>query len=294
MLNRLNALEDEAIAIFQETAAEYAKPVMLYSIGKDSCVLLHLARKAFEPARMPFPLMHIDTGWKFREMIAFRDRVARNQDIDLLIQTDERRADPFSLSSTEYTHIMKTEALRQALDDYGADAAIGGARRDEERSRRKERIFSVRSANHTWNPRDQRAEIWRTYNTRLEPGQSMRVFPLSNWTEIDVWEYIRREAIEIVPLYFADERLVDEVHGQLIPVDDERYTAATGRSGEMKRVRFRTLGCYPLTAATTSTATTVDEIIDELRAATLSERSGRLIDSDQPASMERKKRDGYF
>ena len=293
-MNRLALLEDEAIGILRETAAEFARPVLLYSIGKDSSVLLHLARKAFEPAPMPFPLLHVDTGWKFREMIAFRDRVAADPDVELIVHRHAAELDPFTSSSSRYTQVMKTEALRAALDAHGFDAAIGGARRDEERSRRKERIFSVRTGDHMWDPRQQRPEIWRTYNTRLDPGQTMRVFPLSNWTEIDVWEYIRREEIDVVPLYFADERAVDDVDGQLIPVDDDRYPSATGRRGEPRRVRFRTLGCYPLTAATTSSATSVDAILEELRAARLSERSGRLIDGDQPASMERKKREGYF
>ena len=293
-VTRLNALEDEAIAILRETAAEYSRPVLMYSIGKDSSVLLHLARKAFEPARLPFPLLHIDTGWKFREMIEFRDRVGEAEDVELLIHHHPASLDPFSVGSAEYTHVMKTEALRQALDRHGFDAAIGGARRDEERSRRKERIFSVRSSGHGWDPRAQRPEVWNCFNTRLGPEQTMRVFPLSNWTELDVWEYIRREQIEIVPLYFSAERPVDPCDGQLLPVDDDRYSTATGRHGEQVRVRFRTLGCYPLTAAVESSAADVDEIIAELREARLSERSGRLIDGDQPASMERKKREGYF
>lgn len=257
-------------------------------------MLLHLARKAFAPARLPFPLLHVDTGWKFREMIAFRDRVAGDDDVELIVHGHAAQLSPFDAGSSEYTRVMKTEALREALDAHGFDAAIGGARRDEERSRRKERVFSVRSSDHGWDPRSQRPELWRTWNTRLGPGQTMRVFPLSNWTEVDVWEYIRREGIDVVPLYFADERPVDVVGDQLIPVDDDRYVTATGRGGERRRVRFRTLGCYPLTAATPSSATTVDAIIEELHEARLSERSGRLIDADQPASMERKKREGYF
>ena len=292
--SRLDALEDEAIAILRETAAEFARPVLLYSIGKDSSVLLHLARKAFAPARMPFPLLHIDTGWKFREMIEFRDRVGQAEDVDLIVRTNPARVDPFTLGSADYTRMMKTEALREALDELRFDAAIGGARRDEERSRRKERIFSVRAAGHGWDPRTQRPEIWRSWNTRLPPGQTMRVFPLSNWTELDAWEYIRRERIELVPLYFAAYRRVDVVDGQLLPVDDNRYAAATGRYGENRLVRFRTLGCYPLTAATESDATDIDAILHELRLSRSSERSGRLIDGDQPASMERKKREGYF
>ncbi|MGI9116995.1 MAG: sulfate adenylyltransferase subunit CysD [Gaiellales bacterium] len=291
---RLNALEDEAIAILRETAAEVARPVLMYSIGKDSSVLLHLARKAFAPAKLPFPLLHIDTGWKFREMISFRDAVSRDDDLELIVHQHAAKLDPFSMPSAEYTHVMKTEALREALDRHAFDAAIGGARRDEERSRRKERVFSVRSTSHTWDPRQQRPELWSTWNTRLTSEQTMRVFPLSNWTEIDVWEYIRREAIDVVPLYFADERQVDPVDDQLIPVDDERYATATGRSGETRLVRFRTLGCYPLTAAVESDAADVDELLRELRASRRSERSGRLIDGDQPASMERKKRVGYF
>ncbi len=294
MPERLAALESEAIHVLRETAAEFARPVLLYSIGKDSSVLLHLARKAFAPAAQPFPLLHIDTGWKFREMLAFRDRVATAPDVDLRVRTHPARLSPFTTQSAEYTRVMKTEALLAAIEEGGFDAAIGGARRDEERSRRKERIFSIRSSNHAWDPRRQRPEIGRAYNTRLAAGETMRVFPLSNWTELDVWEYIQRERIDVVPLYFADERPVVERHGQLLPVDDDRFAFEADEQPLTTTVRFRTLGCYPLTAAVRSEARTIDDVVRELRASTTSERSGRLIDRDEPASMERKKRLGYF
>jgi sulfate adenylyltransferase subunit 2 len=294
----LQRLEAESIFILRETAAEFAKPVMLYSIGKDSSVMLHVALKAFAPARLPFPLLHVDTTWKFGEMIAFRDATARRLNLDLLVHVNEnglqRGIDPFHSGSALHTHVMKTEALKQALDKYGFDAAIGGARRDEERSRAKERVFSLRSAQHGWDPKNQRPELWRLFNCRLNKGESMRVFPLSNWTEHDVWHYIRAEQIPVVPLYFAKERPVVVRDGALIMQDDERLRLAPGERATMRRVRFRTLGCYPLTGATESSAVTLDQIIDELAAARTSERAVRLIDHDEPAAMERKKREGYF
>jgi sulfate adenylyltransferase subunit 2 len=294
----LQRLEAESIFILRETAAEFAKPVMLYSIGKDSSVMLHVALKAFAPARLPFPLLHVDTTWKFGEMIAFRDATARRLNLDLLVHVNEnglqRGIDPFHSGSALHTHVMKTEALKQALDKYGFDAAIGGARRDEERSRAKERVFSLRSAQHGWDPKNQRPELWRLFNCRLNKGESMRVFPLSNWTEHDVWHYIRAEQIPVVPLYFAKERPVVVRDGALIMQDDERLRLAPGERATMRRVRFRTLGCYPLTGATESSAVTLDQVIDELAAARTSERAVRLIDHDEPAAMERKKREGYF
>jgi sulfate adenylyltransferase subunit 2 len=294
----LQRLEAETIFILRETAAEFAKPVMLYSIGKDSSVLLHVALKAFAPVRLPFPLLHVDTTWKFGEMIAFRDATVRRLNLDLLVHVNEdglqRGIDPFQSGSALHTHVMKTEALKQALDKYGFDAAIGGARRDEERSRAKERVFSLRSAQHGWDPKNQRPELWRLFNCRLNKGESMRVFPLSNWTEHDVWHYIRAEQIPVVPLYFAKERPVVVRDGALIMQDDERLRLAPGERPTMRRVRFRTLGCYPLTGATESSAVTLDQIIDELAAARTSERAVRLIDHDEPAAMERKKREGYF
>ena len=294
----LAGLEAEAIHILRETAAEFEKPVLLYSIGKDSSVLLHLALKAFRPGRLPFPLMHVDTLWKFREMIAFRDKIATQIGEKLIVYVNQdgvrRGINPIDSGSSIHTHVMKTEALRQALDQYGFDAAIGGARRDEEKSRAKERIFSHRSAGHVWDPRNQRPEVWRLFNTRLKAGESMRVFPLSNWTELDVWEYLRAEDIPIVDLYFAKERPVVERDGALILVDDERLPLAEGETPHMRCVRFRTLGCYPLTGAIESSASTIDDIIDELRASRFSERQGRVIDRDEAASMERKKREGYF
>jgi sulfate adenylyltransferase subunit 2 len=296
--NHLKRLEAESIGIMREVVAEFRNPVMLYSIGKDSSVMLHLARKAFFPSKPPFPLLHIDTGWKFREMIAFRDETARRLGLDLLVHTnDEGRArgiNPVTSGSALHTAVMKTEALKQALDHYRFDAAFGGARRDEEKSRAKERIFSLRSAEHGWNPKNQRPELWRLYNTRLRQGESMRVFPLSNWTELDVWEYIATEQIPVVPLYFAKRRPVVRRDGVLIMVDDDRLPLAPGERPEMRLVRFRTLGCYPLTGAIESAAATLRDIIEELRQSRLSERQGRLIDNDEEAAMERKKREGYF
>jgi sulfate adenylyltransferase subunit 2 len=297
-LSHLQRLEAEAIFIMREVAASFANPVMLYSIGKDSSVMLHLAQKAFYPAPLPFPLLHIDTGWKFRDMIRFRDETAARLGLDLRVYTNPRGAaegiNPFDHGSGLHTQIMKTEALRQALDQYGFDAAFGGARRDEERSRAKERVFSFRSANHSWDPKNQRPELWSLYNTRIRPGESIRVFPLSNWTELDIWQYILAENIPIVPLYFAAERPVVLRNGQWIMVDDDRMRLAPGEKPEMRRVRFRTLGCYPLTAAIESEAATLPEIVREMFATRTSERQGRLIDHDETASMERKKREGYF
>jgi sulfate adenylyltransferase subunit 2 len=282
----------------REVVAEFINPVMLYSIGKDSSAMLHVALKAFRPASLPFPLLHIDTTWKFREMIAFRDETARRLGLDLRVHINQdgvaRGVSPVASGSQLHTQVMKTEALRQALDAGRFDAAFGGARRDEEKSRAKERIFSHRSAAHAWDPRNQRPELWRLYNTRIRDGESMRVFPLSNWTELDVWEYVRAESIPVVPLYFAKERPVVERGGALIMVDDDRLPLEPGERPQMKRVRFRTLGCYPLTGAIESEAETLDAIIAEMRDATTSERQGRLIDSDESASMEKKKREGYF
>lgn len=295
----LKSLESESIHIFRETAAGFEKPVLLYSIGKDSSVLLHLARKAFYPAPIPFPVMHVDTTWKFREMITFREQKTREYKVELLVHTNpagrEQNITPFTYGSARYTDIMKTEALRQALDKYGFDAAIGGARRDEEKSRAKERVFSIRSDRHRWDARSQRPELWRLYNTRLGLGESMRVFPLSNWTELDVWEYILAEGLAVVPLYFAKERPVVRRKGSWIMVDDpERMVFETGETTEMKRVRFRTLGCWPLSGAIESSAASVADIVEEIRVARYSERQGRLIDSDQVGSMEKKKQEGYF
>jgi sulfate adenylyltransferase subunit 2 len=294
----LRRLEAEAIGIMREVAAEFRNPVMLYSIGKDSSVMVHLARKAFAPAKPPFPLLHIDTGWKFREMIAFRDATVRRLGLDLLVHINEegkaRGVNPIASGSALHTAIMKTEALKQALDRYRFDAAFGGARRDEERSRAKERIFSLRNAEHGWNPRNQRPELWRLYNTRLGERESMRVFPLSNWTERNIWEYIAAEEIAVVPLYFAAPRPVVRRSGVWIMVDDERLPLEPGERPEMRRVRFRTLGCYPLTGAIESAAATPAEIVAELRDSRRSERQGRLIDGDEEAAMERKKREGYF
>ena len=294
----LRRLEAEAIAILREVAAEFRNPVLMYSIGKDSSVLLHLARKAFHPAKLPLPLLHVDTMWKFREMIEFRDATAVRLGLELIVHVNqeglERGINPIASGSALHTEVMKTEALKQALDRHGFDAAIGGARRDEEKSRAKERIFSLRGAGHAWDPRRQRPELWRLCNTRLGPGETMRVFPLSNWTELDVWEYIEAERIEIVPLYFAKERLVVERSGVWIVLDDDRLPLAPGENPQMRKVRFRTLGCYPLTGAIESEAATVGEIAAELRLSRHSERQGRLIDSDGTASMERKKRQGYF
>ena len=294
----LKELESDAIEILRETAAAFRKPVMMYSIGKDSSVLLHLAKKAFYPAPIPFPLLHIDTTWKFKEMISFRDQVAAELGVKLLVHTNTEgvagEANPFTTGISEYTRIMKTVALRQALDEYAFDAAIGGSRRDEEKSRAKERIFSVRDAGHKWNPRNQRPELWRTFNTRLAPGQTMRVFPLSDWTEIDIWRYIYQEDIKVNPLYFAKERPMVKRGEQLIMVDDERYPLLPGETPETIRVRFRTLGCYPLTAAVESTATSIVEIVEEVSVVKLSERATRLIDGASEDSMEKKKTEGYF
>ncbi len=295
---RLRRLEAEAIYIMREAVAEFARPVMLYSIGKDSSVMLHIAQKAFFPGKPPFPLLHIDTTWKFREMLAFRDETAARLGMDLIVHVNESGlaagVSPIASGSATHTQVMKTEALRQALDKWRFDAAFGGARRDEERSRAKERIFSHRSASHGWDPRNQRPELWRLFNTRIKPGESMRVFPLSNWTELDVWEYIRAENVPVVPLYFAKTRPVVERGGTLIMVDDERLPLLPGEAPRMMRVRFRTLGCYPLTGAIRSDADTLDAIIAEMRASTHSERQGRVIDHDEAASMEKKKREGYF
>ena len=282
----------------REVAAEFRNPVLLYSIGKDSSVMLHLARKAFFPGKAPFPLLHIDTGWKFREMIAFRDHTVRRLGLDLVVHTNEegkaRGINPITAGSALHTAVMKTEALKQALDRHGFDAAIGGARRDEEKSRAKERVFSVRSAEHAWDPKSQRPELWRLYNTRLRERQSMRVFPLSNWTELDIWEYVAAEEIPVVPLYFANPRPVVGRGRVWIMVDDDRLPLEPGERPEWRRVRFRTLGCYPLTGAVESAAATPAQIVAELRNARDSERQGRLIDSDEEAAMERKKREGYF
>jgi sulfate adenylyltransferase subunit 2 len=291
-------LESESIEIIREVVATAAKPVMLYSIGKDSSVMLRLAQKAFFPGPIPFPLMHIDTGWKFREMIAFRNRMATEVGFELITYTNPRGLaegiGPVSHGSAYHTDVMKTEALRQALDLYGFDAAFGGARRDEEKSRAKERIFSFRAPGHRWEPKAQRPELWNLYNTRINPGETIRVFPLSNWTEADIWAYIRQESISIVPLYFAAERPVIKRYGQWIMVDDSRLPLETGEKPHLRMVRFRTLGCYPLTAAVESTATTLDQIVAETLAATSSERQGRIIDHDGAGSMERKKQEGYF
>ncbi|WP_371637007.1 sulfate adenylyltransferase subunit CysD [Stappia sp. P2PMeth1] len=296
--SHLRRLEAQSIEIIREVVAEMSRPVMLYSIGKDSSVMLHLARKAFYPAPPPFPLLHIDTTWKFREMIAFRDRMAAEAGMELLTHTNRQGLadgiNPFDHGSSYYTQVMKTDALKQALSHYGFDAAFGGARRDEEKSRSKERVFSFRTGSHGWDPKNQRPELWSIFNTRVRPGESLRVFPLSNWTELDIWQYIRSENIPIVPLYYAAERPVVERDGMLVMVDDERLPLRPGEVPQMRQVRFRTLGCYPLTAAIDSAATTLDEIVTEMLIARTSERSGRLIDHDEAASMEKKKREGYF
>jgi sulfate adenylyltransferase subunit 2 len=296
-LSHLERLEAESIHIIREVAAESHNPVMLYSIGKDSSVMLQLARKAFFPAPPPFPLMHIDTTWKFRDMIAFRDRMAKEAGMRLIVHTNQDGVkaglNPFD-HGPNYTRIMKTEALKQALDTHKFDAAFGGARRDEEKSRAKERIFSFRSSSHAWDPKNQRPELWRLYNTRVHEGESMRVFPLSNWTELDIWAYILKERIPIVPLYFAAERPIVIRNGQLIMVDDDRLPLAAGERPDMRLVRFRTLGCYPLTGAVESNAASLEAIVAEMMAARTSERGGRLIDKEASASMERKKREGYF
>jgi len=294
----LHRLEAEAIFIMREVVAEFQNPVMLYSIGKDSSVMLHIAQKAFYPSKPPFPLLHVDTTWKFREMIAFRDATAARLGMDLIVHINEeglaRGVSPITSGSALHTQVMKTEALRQALDKYKFDAAFGGARRDEEKSRAKERIFSHRTAAHAWDPRNQRPELWSLFNTRIKAGESMRVFPLSNWTELDVWDYIAAENIPVVPLYYAKERPVVERDGTLIMVDDERLPLLPGERPRMEGVRFRTLGCYPLSGAIRSEAATVFEVIAEMRASTTSERQGRLIDHDESGSMEKKKREGYF
>jgi sulfate adenylyltransferase subunit 2 len=298
LAQHLRRLEGEAIAILREVAAEFRNPVLLYSIGKDSSVLLHLARKAFHPGKPPLPLLHVDTTWKFREMIEFRDATARRLGLELIVHVNregiERGIGPVASGSALHTEVMKTEALKQALDRHGFDAAVGGARRDEEKSRAKERIFSVRGTDHVWDPRRQRPELWHLYNTRLGPGETMRVFPLSNWTELNVWEYIEAEGIDVVPLYFAKKRPVVGRGGVWIMVDDDRLPLLPGERPELRRIRFRTLGCYPLTGAIESAAATSGEITAELRLSRHSERQGRLIDSDETASMERKKRQGYF
>jgi sulfate adenylyltransferase subunit 2 len=294
----LKRLEAESIEIMREVAAEFRRPVMLYSIGKDSTVMLHLAIKAFYPAALPFPLLHVDTTWKFREMISFRDETARRLGLNLIVYVNQdglsRGVSPIASGSALHTHVMKTEALKQAFDTYGFDAAFGGARRDEEKSRAKERIFSFRSKGHVWDPRDQRPELWNLFNTRIRTGESIRVFPLSNWTERDIWQYIRCESIPVVPLYFAKVRPVVRRSDTWIMVDDQRLPLEPGERPEMRLVRFRTLGCYPLTGAIESEAVTLDGIINEMERGTFSERQGRLIDSDETASMERKKREGYF
>jgi sulfate adenylyltransferase subunit 2 len=298
VISHLRRLEAESIHIMREVAAEFANPVMLYSIGKDSSVMLHLAMKAFYPSRPPFPLMHVDTTWKFREMIEFRDATARRLGLDLIVHINQdgvkRGINPFDSGSSLHTQVMKTESLKQALDKYGFDAAFGGARRDEEKSRAKERIFSFRTATHAWDPKNQRPELWRVYNTRINKGESIRVFPLSNWTELDIWQYILAENIAVVPLYFAKQRPVVERDGTLIMVDDERMPLQAGERPQMRLVRFRTLGCYPLTGAIESAAANIEDIVEETITATFSERQGRVIDHDQAGSMEKKKQEGYF
>jgi sulfate adenylyltransferase subunit 2 len=297
-LTHLQRLEAESIHIMREVVAECERPVMLYSIGKDSAVMMHLAMKAFHPSVPPFPFMHVDTTWKFRDMIAFRDESARRLGIDLIVHINEEGVkagiNPFTHGSAVHTDVMKTVALKQALDKHGFDAAFGGARRDEEKSRAKERVFSIRSAQHRWDPKQQRPELWRLYNTRMRKGESIRVFPLSNWTELDIWQYIYAENIPIVPLYFAADRPVVVRDGQLIMVDDDRMPMLPGETPQMRQVRFRTLGCYPLTGAIESDATTLPAIIQEMLLTRVSERQGRVIDSDQSASMEKKKVEGYF
>lgn len=297
-LTHLKQLEAESIHIIREVAAEFDNPVMMYSIGKDSSVMLHLARKAFHPGKLPFPLLHVDTTWKFQEMIRFRDYQAKKFGLDLLVHTNQEGVaqgiGPFTHGSAKHTDVMKTEALKQALNQHGFDAAFGGARRDEEASRAKERVYSFRDANHRWDPKNQRPELWNTYNGRINKGESIRVFPLSNWTELDIWQYIYLENIEIVPLYYAAERPVVERDGTLVMVDDDRIPMEPGEQPMMKSVRFRTLGCYPLTGAVESEADTLPEIIQEMLLATSSERQGRMIDRDSTGSMEKKKREGYF
>ena len=297
-LTHLQMLEAESIYIMREVVAEFENPVMLYSIGKDSAVMLHLAKKAFFPAKIPFPLMHVDTTWKFKEMIEFRSRMEKEYDFDLIVHTNEEGAskgiNPFTHGSALYTDIMKTEALKQALDKHNFDAAFGGARRDEEKSRAKERVFSFRTENHRWDPKKQRPELWNIYNSKVNSGESIRVFPLSNWTELDIWQYIHLEKIPIVPLYFAKKRPVVERDNTLILVDDDRLPLKQGEKPMMKQVRFRTLGCYPLTGAVESNAATLPDIIQEMLLTRTSEREGRVIDHDQAGSMEKKKQEGYF
>jgi len=297
-LTHLKQLEAESIHIIREVAAEFERPVMLYSVGKDSAVMLQLALKAFFPSKPPFPLLHVDTTWKFREMIEFRDRYIRELGLELIVHTNQegvsKGVNPFTYGSKRHTDIMKTEALKQALDKYRFDAAFGGARRDEEKSRAKERIYSFRDQNHRWDPKNQRPELWSLYNGKIDKDESIRVFPLSNWTELDIWQYIHLENIPIPTLYFAKERPVVQRDGTWIMVDDERMPLEPGEKPQMLRVRFRTLGCYPLTGAVESTATTLPEIIQEMLLATTSERQGRMIDHDQSGSMEQKKREGYF
>ncbi|OED42525.1 sulfate adenylyltransferase small subunit [Endozoicomonas sp. (ex Bugula neritina AB1)] len=297
-LTHLQQLEAESIHILREVAATFENPVMLYSVGKDSAVMLHLARKAFYPGTPPFPLLHVDTTWKFREMIEFRDRMAKESGMELLVHINQEGVEmgvgPFSHGSAKHTDIMKTQGLKQALNKYQFDAAFGGARRDEEKSRAKERIFSFRDKNHRWDPKNQRPELWNTFNTKVDKGESIRVFPLSNWTELDIWQYIHLENIPIVPLYFADKRPVVERDGLQIMVDDDRMPLRDGEVPEMKSIRFRTLGCYPLTGAVESTANTLPEIIQEMLLTTTSERQGRAIDHDSSGSMEKKKIEGYF
>jgi sulfate adenylyltransferase subunit 2 len=297
-LTHLKELEAESIHIIREVAAEFERPVMLYSIGKDSAVMLHLTMKAFFPGKPPFPLMHVDTTWKFREMIQFRDQLVKQLGLELLVYINEEGVEqgigPFTHGSKKHTDVMKTDGLKQALNKYQFDAAFGGARRDEEKSRAKERVYSFRDKNHRWDPKNQRPELWNIYNGKIDKGESIRVFPLSNWTELDIWQYIHLENIPIVPLYFAKERPVVNRDGMLIMVDDERMPIGSDEHIEMKKVRFRTLGCYPLTGAVESNATTLPEIIQEMLLTTTSERQGRLIDHDQAGSMEQKKREGYF
>lgn len=297
-LTHLQQLEAESIHIIREVAAEFDNPVMLYSIGKDSSVLLHLARKAFAPGKIPFPLLHVDTNWKFAEMIKFRDAQAKKYGFELLVHKNpdglEMDINPFVHGSSKHTDIMKTQSLKQALNKYGFDAAFGGARRDEEKSRAKERVYSFRDKNHRWEPKAQRPELWSLYNGQINKGESIRVFPLSNWTELDIWQYIYQESIELVPLYFAKKRPVVQRDGIKIMVDDDRMPLEQGETPELESVRFRTLGCYPLTGAIDSSADTLPKIIEEMLLSTSSERQGRLIDSDQAGSMEMKKREGYF
>jgi sulfate adenylyltransferase subunit 2 len=297
-LTHLKKLEAESIHIFREVAAEFDNPVMLYSVGKDSAVLLHLARKAFAPGKIPFPLLHVDTDWKFKEMIAFRDQMAKDYDFELLVHKNPEGIamgmGPFTHGSATHTDVMKTQGLKQALNKYGFDAAFGGARRDEEKSRAKERVYSFRDENHRWDPKSQRPELWNVYNGKVNKGESIRVFPLSNWTELDIWQYIYLESIPIVPLYLAEKRPVVERDGTLIMVDDDRMPIADDEEIQMKSVRFRTLGCYPLTGAVESTADTLPEIIQEMLLTKTSERQGRVIDHDSAGSMEKKKMEGYF